>query len=265
MTRTRLRAFCAAAVLLPLLCAFVGAEGGKRPAIGLLYTTEQAQALPGTDALANYTQALEAHGARVVPLSQRLASTETAARLDALDGLLVPGGADVAPDLYGETPHPKLEETDRDFDLYELAAVRKALARKLPILGICKGHQLLNVEAGGTLYQDIPSQVASPREVTHRIRKNGKSKPCYHEVELKKGSVLRRILGKSRIRVNSYHHQAVKRLGEGFTASAWADDGIVEAMEKGSILAVQFHPEKERKAEPVFDRVFDYFVRQARR
>ncbi|HAH05362.1 MAG TPA: hypothetical protein DCM05_02375 [Elusimicrobia bacterium] len=235
---------------LALLAAAALAEAAP-PRIGLLYTEEQA--LAAEDKLPYYSKALKAHGAEIVPLFQALASSETEARLDSLDGLLVPGGDDVSPDLYGEEPHPKLETVDKGFDLYEFAAVKRSLERKLPILGICKGHQLLNVYAGGSLYQDLPSQVG---KIVHRVREDGKSKPCYHEVDLKKGSLLRALLGKDRIRVNSYHHQAVKRPAEGFTVAAAADDGVVEAMEKGSILAVQFHPEKEREA---FDRIFAHF------
>ncbi len=254
---------CAGGVLVstPAASAAGGLPGGP-PCVGILYNSGQARELPAKDRLAAYTEAVRASGGLPVVLSQLLTPEETAVRLAAIDALLVPGGDDVAPDLYGQEPQPELEDTDRGFDLYELAAIRAAAARKLPILGICKGLQLLNVEAGGTLYQDLPSQLRGP--VTHRIRKKGVSKPCYHKIEIQENSLLHKIFKKRSLRVNSYHHQAVDKPGEGYAITARSADGVVEAIEKENILAVQFHPEKDRKAAPAFNAIFEYFIGQAR-
>ncbi len=229
-----------------------------KPVVGLLYTSSQAEAWPGTDILINYTSAIEENGGSVVILAQTLEPGETAARLASIDALLVPGGDDVSPDLYGEKTDPLTETVDRDFDLYELAAVKKAVSRGIPILGICKGHQLLAVYAGGALYQDLPTQLKS--KVTHRIREEGTSLPCYHEVKLRKGSAMARLFKGRRYKVNSYHHQGVKTAGGIFRAVAWSDDGLIEAMEAGRIITTQFHPEKERRADPAFNAVFEYFL-----
>ncbi|MFA5160763.1 MAG: gamma-glutamyl-gamma-aminobutyrate hydrolase family protein [Elusimicrobiales bacterium] len=250
-------------VVLILFASLCCAANAKTPAIGLLYTPEEAAHLPQTDKLSDYTKAITDNGGEAVPLSQLLASTETAARLERMDGLLIPGGDDIAPDLYGQRLNPKTETVDRAFDLYELDAVKKSSARGIPMLGICKGHQLLNIWAGGGLYQDIPSQLRGGKKVVHRIRENGKSKPCFHEISVRRDSLLYSLLKTARIRVNSYHHQGLDKIGGGFAVSAVSGDGLAEAVEKGNILSVQFHPEKLRKTEPVFNSVFVWFISAA--
>ncbi len=257
-----------------LICApFSGSSFGAAPdvagrnkpvVVGVLYTMSQAKALPGKDRLENYTGAIKENGGSVMLLAQTLDDKETAARLAMIDALLIPGGDDVSPDLYGETPVPQIETVDRDFDLYELAAVKQSVARNIPILGICKGHQLLAVHAGGALYQDLPTQLKGKIPVTHRIRKDGASSPCYHELSLRKDSVLARLFQTERLRVNSYHHQGVKTCGDKLQATAWSDDGLIEGMESGKIISTQFHPEKERKTDPAFNAVFTYFLGLAR-
>ena len=232
--------------------------------VGVLYTRSQAKALPGKDKLENYTSAIKENGGAVMLLAQTLDDKETASRLAMIDALLIPGGDDVSPDLYGEKPIPQLESVDRDFDLYELAAVKQSVARDIPILGICKGHQLLAVSAGAALYQDLPTQLKGKGPVTHRIRKDGTSSPCYHELSLRKDSVLARLFQTKRLRVNSYHHQGVKTCGDRLQATAWSDDGLIEGMESGKIISTQFHPEKERKTDPAFNAVFTYFLGLAR-
>ena len=236
----------------------------KPVVVGVLYTRSQAKALPGKDKLENYTSAIKENGGAVMLLAQTLDDKETASRLAMIDALLIPGGDDVSPDLYGEKPIPQLESVDRDFDLYELAAVKQSVARDIPILGICKGHQLLAVSAGAALYQDLPTQLKGKGPVTHRIRKDGTSSPCYHELSLRKDSVLARLFQTKRLRVNSYHHQGVKTCGDRLQATAWSDDGLVEGMESGKIISTQFHPEKERKTDPAFNAVFTYFLGLAR-
>jgi putative glutamine amidotransferase len=167
--------------------------------------------------------------------------------LEGLDGLILTGGDDVDPALYGETPGPELGATDIARDRFELALIHRALAGDVPILAICRGMQVLNVACGGTLVQDIPSQM--PTAVNHRVAEPRNA--LAHEIWVSPGTRLS-IMLKDRLdshdacSVNSRHHQAVKRVAEGFDVSATAPDGVVEAMERrGSefCIGVQWHPE----------------------
>ena len=163
--------------------------------------------------------------------------------LDRISGLIVTGGAfDVSPALYGETPRAGLGALKEGRTAFEAALVRGALQRGLPLLGICGGMQLLNVVAGGTLIQDIPSEVprAAQHEQTHE-----RSRP-QHPVEVKDGTLLAELLGKGQLMVNSTHHQAVGKPGKEVVVSALASDGIIEAIELRShpfAIGVQWHPE----------------------
>ena len=163
------------------------------------------------------------------------------------DGLLLPGGVDVQPGLYGEPPHPTVTEVNEARDAYEIALVRAALAADVPVLAICRGLQVLNVAAGGTLVQDIPSQITT--DVRHAV--DFPKDAVAHEVWVTPNSLLWTLMRESieegdALKVNSRHHQSVQRLADGFEVTATAPDGIVEAIErKGSrfCLAVQWHPE----------------------
>jgi len=159
-------------------------------------------------------------------------------------GLVLTGGEDIHPASYGEAPHARLEETDQSRDAVELALYRAARERQLPVLAICRGIQLVNVAMGGTLYQDLPSE--HPSTVDH-IDPKGR-----HALRVESGSSLAQAVG-SPSSVNSRHHQAVKRLGEGLRAVAWAEDGVIEGAELANgdrswLLAVQWHPEDDVEA-----------------
>lgn len=166
-----------------------------------------------------------------------------AAMLDACDGLLLTGGDDVAPLLYGEEPQPGLGDIDAPRDTFELPLCRLALERGLPILGICRGIQLLNVAAGGTLRQDLVSDQSAT--VQHRMKTAG-GPAVHHTLGIVPGSRLHRLIGSERLAVNSYHHQAVGRIAEGFQVTATTADGVIEAIEPidgRNIIGVQWHPE----------------------
>src|SRR5438105_1339381 len=182
---------------------------------------------------------------RMLDLSMPIADA-----LTGIDGLLLTGGDDVAPARYGEAPHATVVEAEAGRDDFELALIHAARARQLPIFAICRGIQVLNVACGGTLVQDIPSYVAGA--LTHSL-------PCppnqafslAHEIWIEKDSLLSRLM-RERLAdvdtcdVNSRHHQAVKTVAAGFTVSATAPDGVIEAIEDPAArfcMGVQWHPE----------------------
>jgi putative glutamine amidotransferase len=164
-----------------------------------------------------------------------------------VDGLMLTGGGDVDPRLYGETPHGTFEAAETDRDAFEIALSRAAVANGIPFLAICRGMQVLNVAMGGTLIQDIPSQV--PGALGHSV-----PEPRFaiaHEVWVAKDSKLSEMLNDhmedgETCHVNSRHHQAVKQAAAGFEVTATSPDGVIEAMEKPDApfcVAVQWHPE----------------------
>jgi putative glutamine amidotransferase len=178
------------------------------------------------------------------------ASMPIAEALDAIDGLLLTGGDDVAPERYGEARHPTVVEAEPGRDAFEIALVGAARERGLPIFAICRGVQLLNVACGGTLVQDIPSQVpgGSPHSLDVPPHQ---PYSLAHEIWVEKGSLLATLMG-DRLRdqdacdVNSRHHQAVKDVAPGFRVAATAPDGVIEAIEDPAArfcLGVQWHPE----------------------
>jgi putative glutamine amidotransferase len=167
-----------------------------------------------------------------------------------VEGLVLTGGEDVDPALYGEEPHPTVTDVNRARDDFEIALIREARRRDLPLLGICRGIQVLNVACGGSLIQDIPSE--APSDIAHQVKTPPhESYALAHEVWLERDSRLERLLrdtleGSDTCHVNSRHHQAIARVAPGFTVTATAPDGIVEAIEDASArfcVAVQWHPE----------------------
>lgn len=162
--------------------------------------------------------------------------------LDAVDGLCIPGGPDIHPGLYGHEPHAMLGPTEAELDAFELALVTEALARAMPVLGICRGSQMINVAMGGTLHQHLPACV----EGVLPHRQDAHVGSASHPVRVAAGSRLASVLGRQSAEVNSLHHQAVDRLADGLAATAWAPDGVVEAVEGTGgafLLGVQWHAE----------------------
>lgn len=190
----------------------------------------------------DYYRAVEKAGGIAVLVPMVSGAEAAALVLGRLDGVLLSGGADMDPRLYGEQPLPQLGAIDPERDTSELAYVGVALEQNLPLLAICRGHQVLAVAAGGSLYQDLPSQV--PGAIKH-----SQQAPRWyasHGVRSVPGSQLERLLGSGEIGVNSYHHQAVKAVPPGFAVSATAADGVIEAIEStthGFVVGVQWHPE----------------------
>lgn len=188
-----------------------------------------------------------ARAAGLLPLLLPVTEDEAAIEesLSIASGVLLTGGEDIHPDLFGEEVHPRCGEIDLVRDRFDLALVRAALRRRLPLLAICRGVQALNVAAGGTLFQDIEAQI--PGAIGHRARM--KTFAPSHSIAIEPGSLLREIAGAPTIAVNSSHHQSVKDVGAGLRATARSRDGVIEALEGTAdtasfVLGVQFHPER---------------------
>ncbi|MDQ6789342.1 MAG: gamma-glutamyl-gamma-aminobutyrate hydrolase family protein [Candidatus Dormibacteraeota bacterium] len=208
-----------------------------------------------------YVAALNAAGADVIllPAGQPAA----AAILDRLDGVLFPGGLDVDPSHYGEEPTPALGRVNSDLDELELPLVRQAVELGLPILGVCRGHQMVNVALGGTLYQDITAEGVSSFDHWAPLEKGRDY--LAHTIRLEPDSYLREIVGRDEIEVNSFHHQAVKRVAPRLRPNAVSPDGVVEGLESvdGLVLTMQCHPESLAPSTDWARALFEAFVSAA--
>jgi len=164
--------------------------------------------------------------------------------LNTLDGVIFTGGEDYDPAYYNERPIPQMGSINAPRDTFDIRLMRLAVACGIPVLGICRGLQLINITFGGSLYQDIPAQYPN-KSVLHRKR-NGGATPM-HPVTVQDGTVFAGIVGNRMLNVNSAHHQAIKRLADGYIIAAKSADGIIEAIEKTDdktwVMGVQFHPE----------------------
>jgi putative glutamine amidotransferase len=186
---------------------------------------------------------------------------------DACQGVLLSGGNDLDPASYGEEPTEKTVDFSTRRDRQEIQLLEWALEDGKPVLAICRGMQLLNVARGGTLYQDIPTEL--PSTETHNISSEKKRESrIVHKLRIEPGSKLAEILGVTKLGTNAYHHQAVKKLGHGLKATAWAEDDIIEAIElpgRQFVVGVQSHPESlEASIEPRWQRLFKSFVETSR-
>jgi len=188
----------------------------------------------------NYKYAIEKHGGEVKKL---LIGGGKAIKeyIDQIHGLLLPGGYDIDPDIYGGDGHCKTQDVNRAKDVFEILLFRKAIEKDMPVLGICRGIQIMNVAMGGSLYQyeEIPSKIS-----TYQKPRSGDP---WHKIKIQPDSRLNKITGESITKVTSRHYEAVKVIGEGFVVTAQAKDGIIEAMEypsKEFVIGVQYHPER---------------------
>ncbi len=182
---------------------------------------------------------------------------------EALDGLLLTGGPDVEPAAYGQERHALTDGGDPPMEQAEFYLLRRALADGLPVLGICRGLQVLNVAAGGTLYQDLAYEFDTA--IAHPAYADGRA-ALVHKVQVGEGSRLRAALGSGEIGVNSLHHQGIHDLAPGLSATAIAPDGLVEAIERPDlpfVVAVQWHPEELYREDETWARLFRAFVAAA--
>lgn len=211
-----------------------------------------------------YIQAVKKAGGVPVLLPCVSEIEQIRAMVDSIDGLLVAGGPDVSPLCFGEEPCPGLGTVTPLMDEFELPLIREAIAARKPVLGICRGMQSLNVALGGTLYQDISSQL---KDVLQH-RQNAPRDYTAHTVALTAGSQIARIFGTTELRVNTFHHQAVKQVATDLIATAHAPDGIIEAIEIRDshqfVIGVQWHPECMWNSKYNYDQLFASFVNSAR-
>jgi len=236
----------------------IGITTGER----VIPTTASAREEKVVSSPIEYFRSVTRSGGSPIFLPPTADAAAVEAAMERIDGLLLSGGGDINPAEYGEAPHEATKRPQQSRDLTEFAATRIALECGMPILGICRGIQILSVALGGSLIQDIPSQV--PGAIKHNARPN--EPRVSHDIRISSGSFLARILGVEEARVNSSHHQSANRSGKGLRFSARAPDGVIEGMELEDgrpILGVQWHPERTYDKTPLSRKLFDWLVAEA--
>ncbi|MDR2148214.1 MAG: gamma-glutamyl-gamma-aminobutyrate hydrolase family protein [Tannerella sp.] len=243
-----------------LACCIFAIEAQKRPVIGIADTyKDKTPSVPRT-----YVDAVLKAGGIPVVIPLMRDDSLLLDLLKSVDGVIFAGGGDFDPAYYHERPIPQMGSINAPRDTFEIRLVRLAAEKKVPVLGICRGMQLINVAFGGSLYQDIPAQYYD-KSVSHR-QKTPASEPS-HSVIVMDSTIFSEMVGDKILMVNSAHHQAVKRLADGFTIAGKSADGLIEAMEKidsaNWILGVQFHPEQLVNKDKTLLKIFQNFVGEA--
>lgn len=213
----------------------------------------------------HYSEAVEAAGGAPVHISLIPRADYISTIVDNLDGILLPGSdSDVDPRRYGVEPHPKLGSVHTIKDETDLLVLKEVEKRAMPLFAICFGMQVLNVSRGGTLVQDIGSQL--PKAIKHE-QGVPRDRPS-HRIDLAKTSMLSALARETKVFVNSHHHQAIDKIGRNLAATAWASDGLVEALEETRpdrfALAVQWHPELGWKDDRLSQSLFEKFAAATR-
>lgn len=190
---------------------------------------------------AGYATSLMKAGALPFLIPSTLSKDTITETVKAVDGILIPGGNDIDPSFYNEVAKEYTKDFNRNNDLFQFMMIEEALAQKKPIMGICRGLQVLNVFFNGSLYQDVEKE--KEKSIRHKCYESPEG--VSHEVEIKKNSLLHDAVKKERLSVNSLHHQGIRELGEDLEAVAFSPDGLIEGIEnrEKGILAVQWHPE----------------------
>lgn len=226
----------------------------RRPLIGVTtYGRDEQNQFPLP---AEYVDAVRRAGA--IPVLLPPGERDTGRVLETINGLVLAGGGDIDPAVYGGARHEAIYMVDAERDRFEIDLVRRAVRTGLPTLGICRGMQMINVALGGTLHAHLPDVVG--QKVSHRLPPR---EPTPHEILLDPQSRLARILGQARFSAASWHHQAVRELAAPLQAVGAAPDGVVEAVQLGGhpwLCAVQWHPELTAADEPLQQRLFDALV-----
>ncbi|KKW36077.1 MAG: Glutamine amidotransferase class-I domain protein [Candidatus Giovannonibacteria bacterium GW2011_GWA2_53_7] len=212
----------------------------------------------------SYIRALEEAGALLIITGRPHETADFDALIELADGLLLAGGVDVEPHLYGKKECPHCGEIDTERDLLELELLKRAERKGIPIFGICRGIQTMNVHTGGTLFRDLSDE--HPSDIVHDRHNNPSRGTIAHDVEITPGTRLSAITGLEKTGVNSLHHQGIDRLGEGLRVSATAPDGLIEGIERPELpfwIGVQWHPE-ELTADAAWKKLFSAFVDAAK-
>lgn len=246
-----------------------GCYGGRvaHPLIGVTTSVTVGKDLERAYVNSAYLAAVQAAGGVPVPLPPQLDERSLSALAERLDCLLLTGGGDLDPVLFGEPPHPTLSEVAPARDRLEITLVQRFMDARRPILAICRGIQVLNVALGGNLYQDVGTDPGT--EIQHQ-QPAPREQPT-HEVKVAPESLLARVLGTDALEVNSLHHQAVKALGRELRAVAFAPDGIIEGVELDDrdssrfVLGVQWHPEELVARDQAARRLFRAFIDASRK
>lgn len=232
-----------------------------KPLIGLTtYRNMSEQGYPRFSVSEAYTSSIISAGACPVLIPLGLPEELVNELLNRLDGVLFTGGGDISPEMYGQPDHSSIEGIDPDRDQVELMMITQAIQKGLPLMGICRGLQIINVALGGDLYADILEQHAQP--LKHQYYPDYPGEYLAHEVSIEQASMLVKVFPDARVPVNSLHHQGVRNLAPGLKPAAFAPDGIIEAFEITGHpfgLAVQWHPENLQEHENM-RRLFRIFV-----
>jgi putative glutamine amidotransferase len=237
------------------------------PFIGVTTSAERTpRGVPRAFLNAAYVRAIERAGGVPVLLTPYHSPAALTALWQKLDGILLTGGGDIEPSRFGEAAHPETSLISTERDVLELELVtRQAIENGVPLLAICRGIQVLNVALDGTLHQHVPDEFGNAIAHSQDAPRHART----HAVTVERGSLLARVAGAEQLRVNSLHHQAINKLGEGLRPVAWADDKVIEAVElpgaPGFVLAVQWHPEELVDDDPAARRLFEALVAAAGR
>ena len=263
-----------ASLILVIVMSFAACGGGgddgsgseQKVAVGISWLEDIEQEEHGED-LQAYINTIEKAGGEPVLLPLVKDQEEAKKELEKVDVLVMTGGEDINPSLYGEKPDPKLEDVNDERDTSDLAMLQEAIDEDMPVLCTCRGFQVLNVLQGGSLVQDIPtSEEYKDSKIVHRDP--AEEEFAIHKITIDKDSILAQITGATELDVNSWHHQGVKKLGDGLKVTATSEDGMIEGLEReGStyVVAVQCHPEwSVEEGDDSFLVFFEHLMSQAK-
>lgn len=241
-------------------------EANPRPRVGVPYRTRNEEVTGAQAKLESYLEAARQAGAEAVPVSLMLSPTELQQLAQTLDGLLLTGSpADVDPARFGAARRPECANPDQDRERTDFTLLEHAFAEHKPVLAICFGIQSLNVFLGGTLIQDIPSEIHT--EIRHEWHRDRGDREPFHAARIEPGSQLAQLTGANEALVNSSHHQSIKEPGRGLRIAARAPDGVIEAVEwtgdSNWVIGVQWHPERMAATDALAQSLFRSLVSAA--